>query len=261
MATYNKRGHKAPKAKEEKTAEPLVEDVIVDEKDSTTAGVFNALDNTANKTEEWVARNQKYIYGLVTVVAIAAVGWVLYGKFVTEPKEEEAAASMFRAQHNFEQATNGVKPDSLYALSLKDAEGKPGLPTIAEDYSGTKSGNLAAYSAGMAYLHTGQFDKAIEYLEKFKSDDANLSVLAAGAIGDAYAEKNDLNKAAEYYVKAADMQKDNKFTSARFKLKAGKAYLALKNKAEALKYFTDIKENYNTSAEYQGIDALIGLAQ
>jgi hypothetical protein len=33
------------------------------------------------------------------------------------------------------------------------------------------------------------------------------------------------------------------------------------NKAEALKYFTDIKENFDTAPEAQQVDALIGLAQ
>ena len=53
MATYNKRGYK-PKTKEEK-----VEEV---EQQSTTAEVFNTLDETASKTEDFVAKNQKYIF-------------------------------------------------------------------------------------------------------------------------------------------------------------------------------------------------------
>jgi hypothetical protein len=44
-------------------------------------------------------------------------------------------------------------------------------------------------------------------------------------------------------------------------LKAAKTALALGNKADALKYFTDIKDNYDASPESQQIDALIGLAQ
>ena len=42
MATYNKRGYKAPKEKEEKLDTNFIEDVNVDEKDSTTVGVFNS---------------------------------------------------------------------------------------------------------------------------------------------------------------------------------------------------------------------------
>lgn len=261
MATYNKRGYKAPKVKEENVDTTVVEDIQVDEKESTTAGVFNALDSTASKTEEWVQRNQKVILSIVGVVAVAAIGWVGYNKFVVEPKENDGAEKMFRAVENFEQASNGVKPDSLYALSLKDAEGKPGFPAIAEDYSGTKTGKLAHYAAGMAYLQTGKYDQAIEQLEQFKSDDETLAPLALGAIGDAYAEKKDMNKALDYYQKAIDLKKDNKFIAARFKMKAGKANLALGKKEEALKFFNDIKENYPTSVEAQSVDALIGLAQ
>ena len=62
MATYSKRGYKTPKVKEDNVDNDFIEDVIVDEKDSTTAGVFNTLDETASKTEEWVAKNQKVIF-------------------------------------------------------------------------------------------------------------------------------------------------------------------------------------------------------
>ena len=60
MATYNKRGYKAPKEKEVKEVTEE-QQVVIDEKDSTTAGVFSKLDETASRTEDWVAKNQKYI--------------------------------------------------------------------------------------------------------------------------------------------------------------------------------------------------------
>ena len=76
MATYNKRGYKSPKEKEEKLDGNFIEDVKVDEKDSTTAGVFNSLDQTASKTEEWVARNQKYIFGIVLAAIARCDCWL-----------------------------------------------------------------------------------------------------------------------------------------------------------------------------------------
>jgi hypothetical protein len=42
--------------------------------------------------------------------------------------------------------------------------------------------NLANYYAGMAYLNTGKYNEAIDYLNKFKSDDIVLSGLATGAM-------------------------------------------------------------------------------
>jgi tetratricopeptide (TPR) repeat protein len=260
MATYNKRGFKSPKEKEEKLDNTYLEDVNVDEKDSTTAGVFNSLDATASKTEEWVEKNQKIIFGVVGVVAAIAIGYVLFQKFVAEPKEDDAAAAMFTAQQNYEKAVNGTKPDSLYTLALKGSEGQYGFVDIADKYSGTAAGNLAHYYAGMSYLNTGKFDEAIKSLEEFKADDAALSALSKGAIGDAYSEKNQLKEALEHYLEASKTN-PNEFTTPLFLMKAGKVSLALGKKEDALKYFNEIKDKYDGSPEARNVDALIGLAQ
>lgn len=257
MATYSKRGYKAPKEKEVKDT---VEDVIIDEKDSATAGVFSKLDETASKTEDFVARNQNFIIGIVGAVALVTIGYLVYQKFIAEPKQNEAAEEMFVAQQNFQKATDGVASDSLYKLSLNGSEGKFGFLKIADEYSGTDAGNLANYYAGMAYLNTGKYDEAIQYLGKFKSEDIVLSALAKGAIGDAYSQKNQPKEALENYIKAIEASK-NDFTTPRFLLKAGKTALATGNKEEALKYFNDIKDNYDASPEAASVDGLIGLAQ
>lgn len=257
MATYSKRGYKTPKEKEETG---FIEDVNVDEKDSATAGVFNSLDETASRTEEWIAKKQNVIFGVVAAIALVTVGYVLHQKFVAQPKEDQAATEMFDAQQNFQKAVDGTKSDSLFNLALKGIAGKPGFVTIAEKFSGTDAGNLANYYAGMAYLNTGKYSEAIASLEKFKSKDAVLSVLAQGAIGDAYAEKKQPKEALENYMKASEMNK-NEFTTPRFLLKAGQTSLALGKKADALKDFTEIKEKYESTPEAQNIDALIGLAQ
>lgn len=261
MATYNKRGYKAPKEKEVK--EEVVNEeqqVILDGKNSTTADVFSKLDETASKTEDWVAKNQKIIIGLVAGIAVATIGYLAYQKFIEAPKQDEAASEMFVAQQNFDKAANGVASDSLYKLALNGSEGKFGFVKIAEEYSGTDAGNLANYYAGMAYLNTGKFDDAIKYLGNFKSKEAIVNALAIGGIGDAYSQKNQQKEALDYYVKAAESNK-NDFTTPRFLLKAGKTALALGQKEDALKYLTDIKENYDTTPEAASVDVLIGLAQ
>lgn len=257
MATFNKRGYKSPKEKEEKGVKG---DVKIDEKDSATAGVFSTLDKTASKTEDWVAKNQKIIIGVVGAVALFTVGYLVYQKFIAAPKQDEAANEMFVAQQNFQKATDGVASDSLYKLSLNGSEGKFGFIKIASEYSGTDAGNLANYYAGVAYLNTGKYTEAIEYLNKFKSEDIVLSALAKGAVGDAYSQNNQPKEALENYLKAVKANK-NDFTTPRFLLKAGKTALALGNKEDALKYFTDIKDNFDATPEAASIDVLIGLAQ
>lgn len=262
MATYNKRGYRTPKEKEVSEAVETNNNTDIKEleKSSTTAGVFSALDETASKTEDFVARNQNIIIGFVAAIALITVGYLGYQKLIVAPQQAEASNDMFQAQQSFQKAVEGVSSDSLYTVSLKGAKGGIGFVEIADKYSGTAAGNLANYYAGIAYLNTGKYTEAIDYLEKFKSDDAILSALAKGAVGDAYSQKKQPNEALENYLAAAESNK-NDFTTPRFLLKAGKTALALGKKEDALKYFTDIKENFDATPEAASIDVLIGLAQ
>lgn len=259
MATYNKRGYKAPKPEEAKVENELEE--VIDTTDSTTAEVFNTLDETASKTEDWVAKNQKVILGVVGAIAIATLGYLLYNRFVVEPKEEKATNEIFQAQQYFQQAVDATeKNDSLYNLALKGGEGKLGFIGIAEQYSGTDAGNLANYHAGMAYLNLGDFKNAITYLEKFKSEGTVLEPMALGAIGDALSETNKVDDAISYYKKAAEAS-ENDFTTPRFLFKAAQLNLAAGKKAEANKLFVEIKEKYETSKEGMNIDAFIAMTE
>ena len=264
MATYNKRGYKAPKEKEEKVDNNFLEDSPnVDAKDSATAKAFDTLDETASRTEEFVAKNQKYILGVLGAIAIITLGYLLFQRFVAEPKQQEATDDLFVSQQNFQLALDAANPkaqDSLFNLVLKGSEGKQGSIGIADQYSGTDAGNLANYYAGIASFNLKKYDDAIKYLDKYSSKDAFMGAIAIGAIGDSYSEKNDANKALEYYVKASQAG-TNEFTTPRYLLKAGQTALALGKKSDALKYFTEIKEKYDTTPEGQQIDAMIGMAQ
>ncbi|CAM3604246.1 hypothetical protein FSS13T_21360 [Flavobacterium saliperosum S13] len=263
MATYNKRGYKAPKPKDEAAEDQIDVDTLdnIKEEDSATAEVFNTLDESANKLEDWVAKNQKYIFGVVGAIAVVAAGYLLYNKFIVEPKEDEAANEMFQAQQYFQQAVDGqTANDSLYNLALKGGEGKLGFIGITDNYSGTKAANLAHYYAGMAYLNTGKFKEAVEQLEQFKSDDMFLKAIATGAIGDAFSELGQKEDALSYYQKAAEANA-NDFTTPRYLYKAGQMALEMGKKAEALKFFTEIKDKYETSQEGAGIDAMIAMVE
>ena len=259
MATYNKRGYKAPKPEEEKTGNEFEE--VVDVSDSTTAEVFNALDETASKTEDFVAKNQKLILAVVAAIAIGTVGYLLFNRFVTEPKENKANNEIFQAQQFFQQATDATeKSDSLYNLALKGGEGKLGFVQIAEQYSGTDAGNLSNYYAGISYLNIGDFKNAITYLENFKSKDDILQPLALGAIGDAFSETNKVDDAISFYKKAAAAS-TNDFTTPRFLMKAAMLNLDAGKKAEANKLFVEIKEKYETSKEGMNIEAFIAMTE
>jgi len=173
MATYKKRGHK-PKVKE---AKDLV-DELEGAEDSTTAEVFASLDERANKTEEWVEKNQKPLLYVILGILVLVLLYMAYNRLIADPNEKEAANELTVAQESFTTAletTNTAVKDSLYMVALEGKNGKYGLLEIASNYGGTKAGNLANYYAGMSYLAVKDYGNAISHLENFSADDMMLA--------------------------------------------------------------------------------------
>ncbi|MFI1772497.1 tetratricopeptide repeat protein [Thalassobellus citreus] len=251
MATYNKRGYK-PKNKVEK--EHNIEE------GSTTAEVFNTLDETASKTEDFVAKNQKYIFIIVGLVAVVVLGSLAYKEYIAKPKQVNAMNDMFQAQKYFDEAVTGVKKDSLYNLALNGGEGKFGMLDVIEEYSGTPAANLANYYAGTAYLRLKDYKNAVEYLSNFKSDDEILAPLAKGNIGDAFVQLNQKDDALGYYEEAANMR-NNGYTTPMYLYKAGAIALDLGKADKALSYFEKIKEEFPNANEASTVDVFIGKAK
>ncbi len=253
MATYKKRGYK-PDNKEEREAAV--------EEQSTTAEVFNSLDEGASKTEAWVARNQKYIFIIIGLAAVVILGYLAYEEFIQEPKEAEAANEMFVAQQYFENAlqASGAESDSLFNLALTGGQGKYGFTDIIENYGSTKAGNLAYYYAGMAYLNTNQYQQAIDALDDFESDDQILAPLAKGGIGDAFLQLDQPQEALDYYEEAAKMR-DNNFTTPKFLLKAAVTAIKLGEGQVAEAHLERIQNEYPDATEADRVALYLGQAQ
>ncbi|WP_457616094.1 tetratricopeptide repeat protein [Lutibacter sp.] len=248
MATYKKTGSKVKKTQHNT------------EEKYTTAEVFNTLDETASKSEQWVIKNQKQIFIVLGVIVAGILAFLAYQKYVQAPKEKEAADELAFPKAYFEDAiNNSVAVDSLLTLSLNGADGKYGFVDIATEYSGTKAGNLANYYAGIAYLKLKNYEEAIKFLENFSSEDELLAPIAKGAMGDAFADINQLDDALEYYLKAADLR-DNNFSTPLFLFKAGNTAMDLGKYDKALDIFNRIKTDYPNSNEAKNIDIYINKA-
>ncbi|QHI39033.1 hypothetical protein IMCC3317_44330 [Kordia antarctica] len=267
MATYKKRGYKV------KTKEDKEKDVSAEQLDSTTAEVFNTLDETASKTEEWVAKNQKYIFIGIGAIAFVLLGYLVYSKVFAAPKEAEAANEVFKANSYFDQAINvnvndqllkGIATrDSLFTLALNGGEGKFGYLNIISEYPGTNAANLANYSAGIAYLNLNEYKLAIKHLQEFSSDDIIIGAKAKGAIGDAFAQLGQQEDALAHYEKAFK-HSANDATTPTYLLKAGVTALDLGEAGKALGYFNRIEneyESFKNTADGKMLDIYIGKAE
>jgi len=155
---------------------------------------------------------------------------------------------MYVAENYFEQ-------DS-FLLALEGDGANYGFLDVVDEYGITKTGNLAHYYAGICYMRTGDFEEAIDHLEKFDGEDIMVGSLALGAIGDCNLELGNKEEAALLYNKAA-IRKKNSFTSPIFLKKAGMVYEDLGELDKAMKAYTEIKKEYPESEEGKVIDKYI----
>jgi tetratricopeptide (TPR) repeat protein len=145
--------------------------------------------------------------------------------------------------------------DSL-KLALNGDGNYLGFLEIAKDYKFTNTGNLAKYSAGICYLHLGNYNEAIEFLNSYSKKDKVLGSLAIGATGDAYVELGNLDKGISNYIEAAEYA-DNSFNTPLFLMKAGELYELTGKFAEALKLYERIENQYPESTEGSTIEKYI----
>ena len=205
-----------------------------------------------SKTEHFINENGKKITMVLLVVVGALLAYFAYKKFVLEPKSNEAAELMWKAQQYF-------AADSM-ALALNgDANGNPGFLQIMDDFSGTDAANLAKQYAGAVYMSQGEYQSAIDMFEDASFSDAMLESERLGALGDAYVEVGDVSKAVSFFEKAAD-HTPNAFTTPIFLKKLGIAQESLGNYSDALESYERIKNEFPDSSIGREIDKYIARA-
>ena len=175
-----------------------------------------------------------------------------YQNFYIAPLEEEAQIEAYMAELYFQK-------DS-FNLALNGDGQYAGFLDVADDYSSTKIGKLAHYYAGLCYLHTGDYENAVEYLEDFSSDDIIISSLAIGCTGDAYMELGDRDNAKEAYEDAVE-NSSNGVTAPRYMMKLAMIHELNGDYSDALDIYKTIKEEYKDSREASGIEKYISRAE
>ena len=216
-------------------------------KKKETGKAIENVEQTLTKTEQFLEQNYKpLLYTLIGVVVLVGLFWLV--KMYTGKKNEEAQSQMFMAEKYFSQ-------DSL-KLALNGDGNNLGFIDIADQYKMTKSGKLANFYAGACLMHLGQFEEAIDYLNKYTLKDEILTPEAKGLIGDANVELGDKEEGVKYYLEAADMA-DNSFHTPIYLMKAGIIYESEAKYAEALKLYERIQDEYVESNEGRSIDKYI----
>ncbi len=219
-------------------------------KDDNPQGIKN-VEETLTKTEQFLEENYKpLLIGLAVVVFHVGLFWL--GKMYLTKKNDEAQSQMYQAQKYLEL-------DSIN-LALNGDGNYLGFLDIAKEYKFTKAGNLARYSAGICNLHLGNYEEAIEYLDKYSKKDKVIGSIAIGATGDAWVELGDTEKGISKYLEAAGFA-DNSFNTPLYLMKAAELYEINGKYTDALKLYERIREEYPTSTEGSSIDKYIARAK
>lgn len=192
-----------------------------------------------NQSEGFLEDNQNTIFG-VLVAAVVLIGlYMLYSQFYKAPKEVQAVEQMTEAQFQFAQ-------DSFALALTNPGGGYEGFAELANQYGGTSAGNTAELYAGISYLQLGEFDAAIAHLKDYDGAGEIGPILKNGLLGDAFAEKNELDQALSYYKKAANAG-DNQGVTPYYLLKQGLLEMKNNNNSAAKDAFAKIKDKYPRS--------------
>jgi tetratricopeptide (TPR) repeat protein len=203
---------------------------------------------TLSGAEKFFEENRKSITVIFVALFVIVGGYFAYLYLYQQPREAEAQQEIFWAQQYFEQ-------DSLNLALRGDGE-HYGFLDIADEYSGTKAGNLANYYAGVCYLNQGDYEKAIALLDEFDSNDPILSVIAEGAIGDAFLELEQPKEALEYYKRAVSGESNN-FIVPFYLMKAGMLAESNGDHKAALNFYQRIQHDFPDSQEATNIEKYI----
>ena len=208
------------------------------------------MEQTLSQSEAFFLKHKKAIIGAVIALVVIIAGIVLYRTYVSGPREITASTAIAKGQDYF------AASDFQKALNGDSASFK-GFVKLADEYSSTAAGNLANLYAGLCYAKLDKWEDAVKYLEKYDgADDQMISPAAEGALGNAYAHMNQLDKAVTHLKKAAE-KADNNALSPTFLIQAGEILESQGKNDEALKLYQTVKEKYFNSMAYQTIDGYI----
>ena len=115
---------------------------------------------------------------------------------------------------------------------------------VAEKYSHTPSGHLAALEAAESFYDQGKYKEALECLDKADVDEPILKANAIILKGDCYVNLKQYDKALDAFKEAVKKGDKNEQIVPRALLKSANVYDEQKKYAQALECYEQIKNDY-----------------
>ncbi|MCD8030627.1 MAG: tetratricopeptide repeat protein [Bacteroides sp.] len=211
------------------------------------------VEDALTQSKAFIVKNKTVITAVVLGVILVIAGVLLYRNLYAAPREAKAQAAIFKAQQYFELSAFDIAldGDSIYSKGFRQ---------VADEFSGTKTANLAQAYIGLCYQGLGKYEEAVKALDKFNGNDQMVAPAILGAAGNCYAELGQMDKTSSLLIKAAD-KADNNTLSPIYLLQAGEILVKQGKYDDAIQAYTKIKDKYTQSFQAMDIDKYIEQAR
>lgn len=211
------------------------------------------IQGALNQTESFLQKNGKTLLTVLIVLLIIVGGYFAYKYLYSIPKQERVAEQMFVAEQLFGEGN--------FETALEGDGSNPGFREIADNYSSTQHGRLAAHYAGICLMREGNYEEALKYLEKYKptkgSPNAIINAQNLGLRGDIYVLNTNYATAVTMYKQAVDAA-DNILTTPYMLRKLALAYEQTGEIQKAIETCKRIRTDFADSVEARDIDKYLG---
>lgn len=176
------------------------------------------------------------IAGIIVVLLIVVFIYISNRKAKNEEAETKLSAVItLYQQGKYQEAVNGDQ-----------GAGITGLNEIVAEYGGTKAGQNAKFFLANCQYSLRDYDNALKNYEDYSGDNELVKASCLSGEAAVYEIKGDLKKAAEYYEKAVNVNKqliinqENLFNALRI-------YAQLNDKESATRIYKQLKDDYPKS--------------
>lgn len=203
------------------------------------ANAIDELNDQLTGISQKVQENQRIIYiasGVVAAIVICILAYI-YG--VRNPGIEKGNDEIGQADL---QLFNGAD-----SVALQQYE------NIANEH-GYSAGNRAALQAAILLYNKGEYQEALNYLNKYSADEAFIGAAAYSLEGDCYVNLDQLDNAVKAFQQAISQSDDNPAYTPYFMQKLARVYNAQQNYGAELKIYEEIEKKYPLYGDTYGVD-------
>lgn len=188
------------------------------------------LNETLTATGAKIAENKKSFLWIIGGIIAAGILVAAYFYFFHTPGVEKAFNEYGKVE---------IAPNS------NDTTLAEGYKKVADKYSGSDAGRLAALEAAQHYYEIGKYQEAITYIDKFKTSDEVLDANVMILKGDCYVNMKKYNEAISSFQAAATKAKGNSEIEPRALFKIATVYeMGQQKYAQAIEIYQQIEKEY-----------------